>query len=115
MKANDYQSLAWSTAKPFYKHVGNGDTFEQLKVCTMTLALAGEAGELANKLKKMLENGDSIDRKVLEDELGDVLWYCASLAKLLSLPLEDVMGHNIAKLRARYGDVLPSPQVNYGK
>ena len=109
MNGNDYQALAWQTAKPFYKCETEGESFRQLQLCNMTLALCGEAGEMANKLKKFIENGTGIDhteRDILIEELGDVLWYCAGVASILSIKLEDVLGQNVAKLRERYKDQL---------
>lgn len=105
MTGNDYQHLAWETAKSFYKAETDDSTFQQLQITTMTLALAGESGELANKVKKIIENGGGIDhhaKDIIIDELGDVLWYSASLASLIGINLEDVFGQNISKLRQRY-------------
>lgn len=69
------------------------------------LGLVGEAGELANKYKKVLRDnngGLSEDkRQALIDELGDVLWYCAALANDLEVSLEEVATRNIDKLRSR--------------
>lgn len=68
------------------------------------LALCGEAGELANKLKKVLRRGDEpdyVDKAVLMDELSDVLWYVASTATELGYTLEQVAAFNIAKLEER--------------
>jgi NTP pyrophosphatase (non-canonical NTP hydrolase) len=65
------------------------------------LALCGEAGELANKLKKAHRSNTTPDRIILADELGDVLWYVASVAHELHMTLEDVAAMNIAKLKER--------------
>lgn len=68
------------------------------------LALCGEAGELANKLKKLLRIGkepNKEDNAVLMDELSDVLWYVASTATELGYTLEQVTTFNIAKLTER--------------
>lgn len=66
------------------------------------LGLAGEAGEVADLLKKHLFHGHPLDRDKLKDELGDVLWYVATLATTLGIGLDEVAEHNINKLRARY-------------
>ena len=110
MEANEYQVLAWETAKPFYKDLSGGDTFHRLQLVNAVLALNGESGELANKLKKFIENGDMLnteEREILIEELGDVCWYCAHVASLLSIKLSDVLGQNVSKLRERYKDTLP--------
>lgn len=69
------------------------------------LGLTGEAGEIANQVKKILrdDNGVLSDqrRDKIVDELGDVLWYVATTAQELRTPLEEVAKKNLAKLRAR--------------
>lgn len=65
------------------------------------LALCGEAGELANKLKKSLRVNKQADPLVLADELGDVLWYVAAVATELGMTLDEVAEMNIQKLQAR--------------
>lgn len=71
------------------------------------LGLAGEAGEVANQLKKIFrDDAGSLtdDRKAkILDELGDVLWYCAALARELNVPLSEVAQMNIDKLSKRHG------------
>ena len=69
------------------------------------LGLTGEAGEVAEKIKKVIRNDKGImseDKKIeIAKELGDVLWYIAQLATELGLKLEDVAKGNIEKLRSR--------------
>lgn len=67
-----------------------------------SLGLAGEAGELANKIKKFIRDGyDESKIESLKGELGDVLWYVAALAKELNLNLDEVAEENIKKLFSR--------------
>ena len=70
-----------------------------------TLGLVGEAGEFANKVKKLDrdENGKcSPERRAeLVDELGDCLWYLTRLAHTLGCNLSDVANVNKAKLQSR--------------
>jgi NTP pyrophosphatase (non-canonical NTP hydrolase) len=67
------------------------------------LGLAGEAGEVANKVKKYLRGdyGREELRAACFDELSDVLWYVAMLAKELDLELESIAAHNLEKLADR--------------
>ncbi len=70
-----------------------------------TLGLAGEAGEVSEKIKKVIrDKGGVIDdetREMIKKELGDVLWYVSQLATELGLSLDDVAEHNIEKLYSR--------------
>jgi len=69
------------------------------------LGLGNEAGEVLGKIKKVLRDGEAkftTDKCVaIGDEIGDVLWYMAALARDLGLSLEDIANNNIAKLRDR--------------
>ncbi len=68
-----------------------------------TMGLVGEAGEVANKAKKILR-GDYQAQEIREqiaDELGDVLWYLAMVAYEFDLSLEDIAQANLDKLASR--------------
>lgn len=89
---NDYQTQAAATVTlpdPVY----------------FTLGLTGEAGEIAEKIKKILRNYDGdfsqLDIEDITKELGDVLWYLAMLARAFNVNLEDVATVNLAKLADR--------------
>ena len=70
-----------------------------------TLGLCGEAGEVADKVKKVLRDRQgNFSPEVIADlklELGDVLWYVAQLATELGLELEQIAQTNIDKLASR--------------
>lgn len=93
---DEYQQLALRTAAPRDKP---GEVFHLL------LGLVGEAGEIAEKAKKIVRdrNGDFAgwDRDDLTKELGDTLWYLAVLADHFDLSLDTVARTNIAKLADR--------------
>lgn len=95
MNFKTYQEKAGATA---IYGIGNSVNYP-------ILGLVGEAGELANKYKKVLRDDDGIlhpdKRQALIDELGDVLWYVAALATDLGVDLNDVAQKNIDKLEDR--------------
>jgi NTP pyrophosphatase (non-canonical NTP hydrolase) len=92
-----YQDSTSTTAT--YPDLGTGSLFA-LSYCT--LGLAGEAGEVANKVKKMLRDGDSpAKRAELVGEIGDCLWYISQLCSELKLSMSDVAAKNIDKLSDR--------------
>lgn len=69
-----------------------------------TLGLVGEAGEIANKVKKVIRDNRPVDEAFVADmkaEIGDVLWYVARLADELGISLEDVATYNMNKLLSR--------------
>jgi NTP pyrophosphatase (non-canonical NTP hydrolase) len=91
-----YQSRARDTAR--YPQVGSNPIYP-------TLGLCGEAGEVADKVKKVIRDRDGVfDDAVRDDlrlELGDVLWYVAQLCSELNLELADVAQANLDKLASR--------------
>ena len=100
MEINKYQEHTRSTAS--YPGAMEGTTDA---VVYTALGLAGEAGEIANKVKKILRDaGGVITPEVAADmakEVGDVLWYAARFTEELGYPLSNVAEGNLAKLTAR--------------
>ena len=96
MELDQYQAKARLTAR--YPQVGGNPIYP-------TLGLCGEAGEVADKVKKVLrDRGGVFDAEVLAGlklELGDVLWYVAQLASELGFDLNEVAAANLAKLASR--------------
>ena len=70
-----------------------------------TLGLVGEAGEVAEKVKKVIRDKkgifDNESKKGLKKELGDVLWYLSNICTEFDFNLEDVALQNLEKLRLR--------------
>lgn len=95
MELNEYQEKAVSTA--IYPNDG--------KISYLALALCGEAGELADKVKKVLrdKNGQFYiaDLSAIALELGDVLWYAANFAKAIGFTLSDIAEQNLNKIQSR--------------
>jgi NTP pyrophosphatase (non-canonical NTP hydrolase) len=69
------------------------------------LAMAGEAGEVANRLKKVIrDDGSVLTDKAKQDlvlELGDVLWYICAIADELKVPMTEILQENYWKIRNR--------------
>jgi len=97
MELDIYQKLARKTA--VYPKINSGD----LTYCT--LGLTGEAGEVAEKVKKIFRDKKGIinqeDKDALMKELGDVLWYISNIASELNVLLGDIAFINITKLNSR--------------
>lgn len=96
MTFKEYQEEARKTA--IYPNLGNNFIYP-------TLGLAGEAGEVAEKIKKVLRDSNGVvseeKKQELTKELGDVLWYIANLSAELGLSMEDVALKNLEKLKSR--------------
>lgn len=93
MTLNEYQQKALETA--IYPH----------PIIYPALGMCGEAGEVADKVKKVLRdnNCEFTDEKNYEiaKEIGDVLWYCATLSRDLGYTLDEIAEMNYEKLRSR--------------
>ena len=96
MDFNTYQKNARLTAQ--YPNLGSNYIYP-------TLGLVGEAGEVAEKVKKVIrdKNGifDDTSKIGIKKELGDVLWYIANLCTELNFNMEDVALQNLEKLKLR--------------
>lgn len=66
------------------------------------IGVAGEAGEVAEVVKKGVFHQQGIDREKLRKEIGDTLWYLAGLCSVLDVDISTVMEQNIEKLGKRY-------------
>lgn len=91
---NDYQILASRTRK----------TFDEVKdmQADVGLGLAGEAGEVADIIKKHLAGAKPFDPAHLKEELGDVLWYIAEACDCFGFSMQEVAQANIEKLKKRH-------------
>ena len=98
MTLNEYQAAAKKTA--LYP---KNDQY--LGLVYTTLGLANEAGEVAGKVKKLFRDDAGVltdERKgIIEQELGDVLWYASQIATELDVDLDSVAAANLSKLASR--------------
>lgn len=100
MEFADYQKKAADSA--IYWNVGDNFIYP-------TLGLAGETGEVIEKVKKLMRNDEVLHaaqipkekRAEITKEMGDVLWYLAQLGTELKIDLEDIARNNLEKLASR--------------
>jgi len=93
MEFNEYQNKAKETAE--YPNSLNGAVFYT------AIGLAGEVGELLNKIKKIARDNITLDKDDIAYELGDILWYLSELARAMNIDLDYVAIKNLEKLRSR--------------
>ena len=77
---------------------------KEILISWMAMGLCGEAGEVADHIKKGVFHQHGIDREKLKEELGDVIWYVAAICQAADLTLAEAMEGNINKLLKRYPD-----------
>lgn len=98
MQFDEYQQLA---ARTGFK----GDEDRNYVLMYLSMGLAGETGEVIEKLKHSIrDNGGEVSsekRVLLKKEIGDVLWYASQIARALDLSFDDIARHNIEKLADR--------------
>lgn len=97
MTLDDYQKQALTTV------IASDSEFRDL--LHWVLGINGEAGEIAEKVKKIIrdKNGEvsDDDKAEMAKEVGDVLWYLAVFAHHLGVSFEEVAQQNLDKLQSR--------------
>ncbi len=96
---DEYQELALRTASK--ESLVDAPTM----LNAAALGLNGEAGEIADHIKKVMFHGHPLDgatRDKIAKEIGDILWYCALAARGIGLGLSEVATMNVEKLKKRY-------------
>lgn len=108
----DYQDETINTAvykksvRDFVRESTLDKAWEVMEIQYVTLGLVGEAGEIANKVKKQIRDhpkdafNDEFKRDMI-GEIGDVMWYVSQLCNELGLDLESIMELNVEKLQSR--------------
>ena len=95
------------TAELYEAQAGETAIFPKEKALEyLALGLTSEAGEVAGKVKKLIRDGEDVEgfemKKIaIASEVGDVLWYCAMMAKEVGVPLNTIMQENLRKLHDR--------------
>ena len=110
-KKCDHKGVGDCDFNSYQKKAAKYDRFEPTDDLTApgmfekVLGLAGEAGEVADKVKKIVRDkkGKITDEDRLEiaKELGDVMWYVAGISRYLNIPLSEVAQMNLDKLESR--------------
>lgn len=92
---DEYQNFAWETA--IYP--------TDMSIIYPALGLAGETGEVADKIKKVYRDNGGLfggeHKKAIAKELGDVLWYVANIATDLGYGLSEIAQMNVEKINSR--------------
>lgn len=98
MEFDEYQKLASRTATFTGKQ-------EEHQLMYLTLGIAGESGEIAEKIKKIIRNDNGVvsveKREALKQEIGDVLWYLSQLSRVLGYRFSECAEANVKKLEDR--------------
>lgn len=95
MTVNDYHRAAMRTAPELDR---------QQMLIEAALGLTGEAGEVADLVKKANYQGHILDKDAIMKELGDVAWYIALACQGLGVTMQEVFQMNVDKLKKRYPD-----------
>ena len=99
MNASEYQQQA---ARTLIERPDFDIADRDIMLVWNAIGLAGEAGEVAEHIKKGVFHQHGVDRDKLAKEIGDVLWYAAAICTKIGIDLGDVMQANIDKLKLRY-------------
>lgn len=104
MNIDEYQNRTNDTAN--YSDYIKDLTFEKAVMSYLSLGIAGEGGEIANKMKKYIRGdfdlmADETKKKDIAMEVGDVIWYAAQLLEQMGFSFSEVATANILKLKKR--------------
>lgn len=111
MLINEYQTLAMRTndgkcrerlTGKCFDHFVESEPYNPGELLNGALGITGEAGEVADMIKKHIFHGHGLDTDALVKEIGDVCWYVALLCTAIGVDLASVMEKNIEKLKTRY-------------
>jgi len=100
MNPDDYQLATHRTAARYRD--------ADVNALVHVVGLCGEAGEVAEVIKKIVGHNHPVDHAKIAKELGDLMWYVSEVATDWGLKLSDIMDMNIAKLKDRYPEKFSS-------
>lgn len=95
MDANEFQEFACE------KWFGAKDETDREYFTVPTLGLCGEAGEVAEKMKKFFRGDGALDRYAVATEISDVIFYAAVLADRLGFRFDEIMELQVRKINGR--------------
>lgn len=96
MNFTEYQAAVMRTTGNYARYT------DALQACA--LGLAGESGEIADFVKKVMYHDHENSHEHIAEELGDLMWYVARMCEAIGVSLQDVATMNIVKLARRYPD-----------
>ena len=94
MEIQEFQKLSIRTL--------NNSLSEKEQLANMVIGASCEFSEAGDSIKKYLFQGHELDKKHIEEELGDAMFYICNLATLLNISMENVLEQNVEKLNKRY-------------
>ena len=94
MEIQEFQKLSIRTL--------NNSLSEKEQLAKMVIGASCEFSEAGDSIKKYLFQGHELDKKHIEEELGDTMFYICNLATLLNISMENVLEQNVEKLNKRY-------------
>ena len=99
---NEGNIIVDTTIEEYTKFVQSMKVYpEKHAIVYPALGIAGESGEVSEKVKKWMRGDKELDKAELVKELGDIMWYITSLADDLGYSLQQVIDTNVAKLKSR--------------
>ncbi len=94
MDLKEYQKLCELTAKKFDN--------QESELSSWGLGVAGEAGDIASCIKKLLFHKNDSIKEGIKENIGDMLWYTSMICNSLGWDFEKILEENIKKLKERY-------------
>lgn len=94
MDIQEYQQISTRTM--------NKTLTKDQQIANMVAGIFGEGGEVADQIKKALYQGHTMDKKHLQEEIGDLMYYITNLATLYDISMCNVLEDNVNKLKKRY-------------